>query len=255
MYQYPERFVRHVSIVPVRVGAPQRIPFPNPRSKQEITTMDRSFWKNCCRYRRLARGIGRGQLPWLWPRPAPRCWSTTATARRRADAVRRRNPQGRRPRRGKSVPTCGRRTGRTFLAKRVRAIVGDRLDILVCQRPASRRRQALRTPRSRISTTCSPVKRSVRRSSWCSSLLPVFMQGQQTSSSRLRSLPMLRSERCLPMRRTKGAVDTLVKHFASALGPRGIRVNAVAPGVVENRHVQLRQGPRRVAKRRSACRH
>jgi 3-oxoacyl-[acyl-carrier protein] reductase len=32
---------------------------------------------------------------------------------------------------------------------------------------------------------------------------------------------------------TKGAVDTLVKHFASLLGARGIRVNAVAPGVVE----------------------
>jgi NAD(P)-dependent dehydrogenase (short-subunit alcohol dehydrogenase family) len=32
---------------------------------------------------------------------------------------------------------------------------------------------------------------------------------------------------------TKGAVDTLVKHFAAALGPRGIRVNAVAPGVVQ----------------------
>jgi 3-oxoacyl-[acyl-carrier protein] reductase len=32
---------------------------------------------------------------------------------------------------------------------------------------------------------------------------------------------------------TKGAIDTLVKHFASALGPRDIRVNAVAPGVVE----------------------
>lgn len=31
---------------------------------------------------------------------------------------------------------------------------------------------------------------------------------------------------------TKGAVDTLVKHFASAFGERGIRVNAVAPGVV-----------------------
>jgi 3-oxoacyl-[acyl-carrier protein] reductase len=30
---------------------------------------------------------------------------------------------------------------------------------------------------------------------------------------------------------TKGAVDGLVKPFASALGPRGIRVNAVAPGV------------------------
>jgi 3-oxoacyl-[acyl-carrier protein] reductase len=32
---------------------------------------------------------------------------------------------------------------------------------------------------------------------------------------------------------TKGAIDTLVKHFASALGDRGIRVNAVAPGVVD----------------------
>ncbi|WP_306770762.1 SDR family oxidoreductase [Paraburkholderia sp. UYCP14C] len=32
---------------------------------------------------------------------------------------------------------------------------------------------------------------------------------------------------------TKGAVDTLVRHFAAALGERGIRVNAVAQGVVE----------------------
>jgi len=32
---------------------------------------------------------------------------------------------------------------------------------------------------------------------------------------------------------TKGAIETLVKHFASMLGARGIRVNAVAPGVVE----------------------
>ena len=32
---------------------------------------------------------------------------------------------------------------------------------------------------------------------------------------------------------TKGAIDTLVKHFALILGSRGVRVNAVAPGVVE----------------------
>ena len=32
---------------------------------------------------------------------------------------------------------------------------------------------------------------------------------------------------------TKGAIDTIVKHFASILGPKGIRVNAVAPGIVD----------------------
>jgi NAD(P)-dependent dehydrogenase (short-subunit alcohol dehydrogenase family) len=52
---------------------------------------------------------------------------------------------------------------------------------------------------------------------------------------------------------TKGAVDTVVMHFASLLGANGIRVNAVAPGVVDT---EMSNFTKTAAARtlRSACR-
>lgn len=42
---------------------------------------------------------------------------------------------------------------------------------------------------------------------------------------------------------TKGAVDSLVKSFALELGPRNIRVNAVAPGAIETDLASFLQDP------------
>ena len=63
-------------------------------------------------------------------------------------------------------------------------------------------------------------------------LLPVL--GEGSSVVLMSSLAARASVGLLPAyAATKGAIDTLVKHFAALLGPRGIRVNAVAPGVID----------------------
>jgi NAD(P)-dependent dehydrogenase (short-subunit alcohol dehydrogenase family) len=45
--------------------------------------------------------------------------------------------------------------------------------------------------------------------------------------------PALDNPSILVYASTKGALETLVKNWAAILGPRGIRVNAVAPGVID----------------------
>jgi 3-oxoacyl-[acyl-carrier protein] reductase len=116
------------------------------------------------------------------------------------------------------------------LAAEVRKLVGERLDILVAN--------------AGVATAASIEDQSVEdfdrmfavnvRAPFflVQQLLPLF--GEGSSIILLSSLAARASVGVLPAySATKGAIDTLVKHFGALLGPRGIRVNAVAPGVID----------------------
>ena len=115
------------------------------------------------------------------------------------------------------------------LAKQVRAVVGDRLDILVANAGLSK-------SASIEDTTVKDFDRlfavNVRAPFFLvQQLLPIMCR--DSSIVLVSSLAAHAAVGTLSAyAATKGAIDTLVKHFAAALGERGIRVNAVAPGVV-----------------------
>ena len=116
------------------------------------------------------------------------------------------------------------------LAKQVREIVGDRLDVLVANAGVSK-------PASIEDTTLEDFDRlfavNVRSPFFLvQQTLPIL--GNGSSIVFVSSLVAHAAVGALSAyAATKGAIDTLVKHFAAALGARGIRVNAVAPGVVD----------------------
>ena len=116
------------------------------------------------------------------------------------------------------------------LARQTRAIVGDRLDILVANAGVSK---AATIEETTIEDFDKLFAVNVRAPFFLvQQLLPILSSG--SSIVLISSLAAHASVGTLPAyAATKGAIDTLVKHFASALGERGIRVNAVAPGVVE----------------------
>jgi len=116
------------------------------------------------------------------------------------------------------------------LAKQVRGIIGDRLDILVANAGISK---AATIEETTVEDFDNLFAVNVRAPYFLvQQLLPIL--GNGSSVVLLSSLAAHASVGNLSAyAATKGAIDTLVKHFAFALGERRIRVNAVAPGVVE----------------------
>jgi 3-oxoacyl-[acyl-carrier protein] reductase len=119
--------------------------------------------------------------------------------------------------------------GPAALARQVRAAVGERLDILVANAGISK---AATIEETTVADFDALFAVNVRAPFFLvQQLLPILHEGSSvifTSSlaghAAVGNLPAYGA--------TKGAIDALVKHFAAMLGARGIRVNAIAPGVV-----------------------
>jgi len=119
--------------------------------------------------------------------------------------------------------------GPHHLAAKVRAIIGGRLDVLVANAGISK---AAPLEDMTVEDFDALFAVNVRAPFFLmQQLLPALCQG--SSVVLLSSLAAHAAVGTLSAySATKGAIDTLVIHWAKALGPRGIRVNAVAPGVV-----------------------
>jgi NAD(P)-dependent dehydrogenase (short-subunit alcohol dehydrogenase family) len=127
--------------------------------------------------------------------------------------------------------------GASLLAKQVRSIVGDRLDVLVLNAGISK---AARIADYTAEDFDSLFATNVRGPFFLiQQLAPVLGEGSSVvviSSLGARSVvgkSGLETPSILAYASTKGALETLVKNWAAILGPSGIRVNAVAPGVID----------------------
>ena len=127
--------------------------------------------------------------------------------------------------------------GAALLAEQVRSIVGNRLDVLVLNAGISK---AARIADYTVEDFDNLFATNVRSPFFLvQQLLPILGQGSNIiviSSLGARAVagkPGLDNPSLLAYGATKGALETLVKNWAAILGPRGIRVNAVAPGVID----------------------
>jgi len=127
--------------------------------------------------------------------------------------------------------------GASLLARQVRSLVGDRLDVLVLNAGISK---AALIKDYTIEDFDNLFATNVRGPFFLlQQLLPVLGAGSSVvaiSSAVARTVvgkPSLANPSIIAYASTKGALETLVRNWAAILGPSGIRVNAVAPGVID----------------------
>ena len=127
--------------------------------------------------------------------------------------------------------------GARLLAKQVRSIVADRLDVLVLNAGISK---AARIADYTVEDFDNLFATNVRGPFFLvQQLLPILGEGSNIivissiGAHAVVGKPSLDNPSILAYASTKGALETLVKNWAAVLGPGGIRVNAVAPGVID----------------------
>jgi NAD(P)-dependent dehydrogenase (short-subunit alcohol dehydrogenase family) len=127
--------------------------------------------------------------------------------------------------------------GAALLAQQVRSIVGDRLDVLVLNAGISK---AALIADYMVEDFDNLFAINVRSPFFLvQQLRPLLGEGSNIvaiSSAVARTVvgkPGSENPSILAYASTKGALETLVKNWAAILGPRGVRVNAVAPGVID----------------------
>jgi 3-oxoacyl-[acyl-carrier protein] reductase len=127
--------------------------------------------------------------------------------------------------------------GATLLAKEVRSIVGKQLDVLVSNAGISK---AATIKDHTVEDFDNLFATNVRSPFFLvQELLPILGEGSNIivissiGAHAVVGKPGLDNPSLLVYASTKGALETLVKNWAAILGPRGIRVNAVAPGVID----------------------
>src|SRR3989454_9360255 len=131
----------------------------------------------------------------------------------------------------------GTPNGAALLAKQVLSIVGDRLDVLVLNAGISK---AARIADYTVEDFDNLFATNVRSPFFLvQQLLPILGEGSNIvvisslGAHAVVGKPGLDNPSLLAYASTKGALETLVRNWAAILGPRGIRVNAVAPGVID----------------------